>query len=83
MDRPSIQNTGFLVLVAPPNLEVRDKSVHFNYGPLEEGGIRGFAIDPMPGSIGTLHARVILRSFHDGVGAQQIWSDPQKVVQIC
>ena len=75
MDRPSIQNTGFLVLVAPPTMEMRDRSVHFNYGPLEEGGIRGFAIDPMAGSIGTLHARVILRSFHNGVGAQQIDAD--------
>lgn len=81
MGRPSVQNTNFLVLVRPPNMEVRDRSVYFTYGPFPDAGVRGFAIDPMPGSIGTLHARVILRSFDDVAGNQQINADVSSELQ--
>ena len=65
MKRPSIKDTGFTVLAAPPHLEIRGKPISFNYGPFQEPGIKGFTIDPLEGSAGRLHANVILRSFYE------------------
>lgn len=63
---PSIPDTGFLVLAAPPHFVVTDRPKSIEAAWFNEPAMRGFTLDLAPGSpAGTLHARVFWRSFHD------------------
>lgn len=62
--RPSIPNTGFLLLAAPTHLLVTERPRSIEFDRLGEPAIRGFSLDLAPGNTaGTLHARVFWRSF--------------------
>ena len=78
MIRAPIPDTGFAVLVAPSQIEIREKSKSFDYGAFKSPGVAGFSIDAMDNAGGTLHAKVILRSFYTETGR----GDPETVIAI-
>ncbi len=62
--RPSVADSGFLVLTAPTDVFISDRPASFESRRAAEPTLTGFALERAPGNCkGTLHANVFWRSF--------------------